>query len=113
MTPRSTATLLCALALLPLASCSLTGNLAKSEGDTCEIHHRKMEVRQVAFSPGYSGYMPVFNRALRKQFPHHGHTHFYEDHSYMYVPRKGQLHVCDECDRQYEKWTSQHKGPWP
>jgi len=108
MIPRVHTLLLCLMAMLALAGCASTANLAKNESSTCEVHKCTMTIQVVDCAPGgFSGYRPEYDTARWTQFPHHGRIHFSEDHGYIYA-RHLQTYVCPDCTKVHDEWRKEH-----
>ena len=77
MIPRIHTLSLCLVAVLALVGCTSTGELAKNEASTCEVHECPTNIQVVDCAPGgFSDYTPEFDTARWTQFPHHGRIHF-------------------------------------
>lgn len=108
MIPRIHTRLLGLVAVLILAGCASTADLAKNESSTCEVHQCAMTIQVVDCAPGgFSGYRPEYDTARRREFPHHGRIRFSEDHGYMYA-RHLRTYVCADCTKAHDQWRTEH-----
>ena len=112
-TPRNpSGPLIVALASIAISGCASTADVAKREKSVCEIHEIVMEVKEVPVAQGTSVYLTEYSRAWLSTFPHHGGTHFSEDHGYLAATRL-RIHVCTQFDQAYTAWRTAKEKQTP